>query len=408
MILWVLASCGDSGGAEGSGSESGTTDTSTGTGTTADVPTTTEPTTGDPCPMLPETVDTDMDFGPGCVRMYRTNIVDGATLTLVAGTTVHVDAGGFLHAGPANDNSALVIEGTEAEPVQFRSAAEAPQAGDWQCVRIGNGSSASRIVHARFEHGGQACDAIGSRPETTLDIHAPAEAFSYNEVRASASHGVILGDNALIRGFEANTFADNARASLRVAPAALLRVPGGQVFVDADDVVEVEGTFDAIEEPGTWSAQTVPYRLLGYVQVNSDGDVTVEAGTVVQLDGSSLEVFAGKLRVAGTEAAPVLFTSAQDGPQAGDWGCVVYTSVGAPPQIEHAIFEYAGNGQGCTGAEHTAALAGPATMELTGVTFRELAAAAIHSNDACNPAWCDNTFEGVDPLFDCLDPPMCP
>jgi hypothetical protein len=408
-FVWLLAACGDSGGAEGGGSGSSTTTEDT--STTDAVPTGTDSegmTTGDPCPLLPETVDDDMTVGPGCVRMYRTDIVDGATLTIVAGTTVQVEAGGFLHAGPYGDNSVLVVEGTEAEPVRFQSAAATPVPGDWQCVRIGTGSSNSKIVWTVFEHGGQACDAVGNRPETTVEINAAALAFSFNTVRASASHGVILADGGVVREFRDNSFADNARASLRVAPAALLSVPGGQVFADADEVVEVEGTFDEIDAPGTWSAQAVPYRVLEYLQVGPEGDVTLAAGTVVQFDGSSLEVFAGKLHVAGTAEAPVLFTSAQAAPQAGDWGCVVYSSVTAPPQIDHAVFEYAGNGVGCTGAEHRAALVGPETMQIAGTTFRELAGAAIRSNSTCDPAWCDNTFEAVDPLFECADPPVCP
>ncbi|WP_096329677.1 hypothetical protein [Nannocystis exedens] len=412
-FLGLLAACGDSSGAEGSGSDSGsgTTTTTTEVGSTTDtVPTGSGSegmTTGDTCPVLPETVADDLTVGPGCVRMYRTDIVDGATLTIVAGTTVQVEAGGFLHAGPYGDNSALVVEGTETEPVIFQSAAASPAPGDWQCVRIGTGSADSKIVWTVFEHGGQACDAVGSRPETTVEVNAPALAFSFNTVRASASQGVILGDGGAVREFRDNSFADNARPSLRVAPAALLSVAGGQVFADADEVVEIDGTFDEIGAAGTWSAQSVPYRVLGYLQVGPDGDVELAAGTVVQLDGNSLEVFAGKLHVAGTADAPVVFTSAEDAPQAGDWGCLVYSSVTSPPQIDHAVFEYAGNGLGCTGAAYTAALVGPETMQVTGSTFRELAGAAIRSS-TCDPGWCDNTFEGVDPLFECADPPVCP
>lgn len=420
IIIGIVAGCGGSGGAEGSatGSESGTgtaTETTGGTDDTTGEPPTTSGsdsegmTTGDACPMLPETVDTDLVVGPGCVRLYRTDITEGATLTIVADTIVEVEPGGFLHAGPYGDNSALVIEGNESAPVRFRSVGATPVAGDWQCVRIGTGSSASSIVWTIFEHGGQGCDAVGNKPETTVDIHAPLLKFSYNEVRASAGHGVILGDAALVREFETNTFADNARASLRVAPAAILSVPGGQVFVDADEVVEVEGVHDSIDGVGTWSPQAVPYRLLKYVQVGGDGDVTLAAGAVLQLDGSSLGVFGGKLSVAGTVDAPVVFTSAQAAPQAGDWGCLTYSSVTSPPQIDHAIFEYGGNGIDCTGAVYKVALAGPPTMQITNTTFRDLAGAAIHSSDTCDPAWCDNTFESVGPpLFECNDPPICP
>lgn len=407
----TLAACGGGGSGSGSGGETGTTE-ATGTGTdTAEPPTTSGDSEGmttgeDPCPLLPATVDSDLTVGPGCVRLDRTEVVGGATLTLAPGTEVMVLPGGYLNVGPFGDNSALVSEGGEDTPTSFRSIAAAPAAGDWQCVRIGPGSAASRITNTTFDHGGAACAASGDNPKATLDIHAPMAAFSRNEVRESAGHGVLLRDAGLAREFAGNLFASNALASLRVAPAAVLYLDPGQSFLDSDDLIEVEGTFDSIKEVGTWSYQSVPYRLLNYVQIGKDGAVTIEAGTVIQLDGSSLEAFAGELRVAGTADAPVIFTSAEASPQPGDWGCLLYTSTTSPPRIEHAIFEYAGNGIGCSGAAYKAALAGPDTMQITGSTFREIAGVAIRSS-ACNPAWCDNTFEGVDPIFECNDAPMC-
>ncbi|MBA3545730.1 MAG: hypothetical protein H0T76_04535 [Nannocystis sp.] len=410
ILILAAAGCNDDGGADGGASGTGS---STGGSSTVATPTTSgasEGTTaGDPCPLLPEVVDEDLSVGPGCIRLQRSVVTAGATLTIVADTEVMVEAGGFLNVSPNNGAATLVIAGQTDAPVHFRSAAAEPGAGDWQCVRIGSGGSASRVEWAVFEHGGQGCMASGDQPETTLDIHAALDTFSDNQVRASAGHGVILGDDAPVRAFARNTFADNARASLRVAPAALLHVDGDQVFVDADDRVEIEGTFDAVDEPGTWSAQTVPYLIPAYLEISGDGDVAIAAGTVVELDGGSLEVFAGKLHIAGTAQAPVRFTSARAAPQAGDWGCVIYSSVTSPPLIEHAVFEYAGNGERCSGAKYKAGLVGPETMSITGSTFREISGPAILSTGICDPAWCDNTFESPDPIFSCSDAaPVCP
>lgn len=411
IMALALAACGGGGdGADGSGSGSSTTEpTSSGT-ESGEPPTTSSASEAVPnpqCPLLPAKVDSDLTVGPDCVRLDRTEVVGGATLTLAPGTEVMVLAGGFLHVDPNGENSALISEGSEDDPIRFHTVLPGGGPGQWECVRIGPNSAASKITHTRFEDGGAACSAGGDKPSTTLDIHAPMVAFSHNEVRFSAGHGVLLRDAGLVREFEANRFSSNALPSLRVAPAAVIYLGSGQEFVDSEDLIEVEGTFDSINEAGTWSYQSAPYRLLDYVQIGKDGDVTIEAGTVIQLGGSSLEAFAGDLHVAGTADKPVVFTSAEAAPQAGDWGCLLYTSTTSPPKIEHAIFEYAGNGIGCSGAAYKAALAGPDTMQITGSTFRELAGAAIRSA-ACNPAWCDNTFEGVDPIFQCNDAPMCP
>ena len=73
----------------------------------------------------------------------------------------------------------------------------------------------------------------------------------------------------------------------------------------------------------TWTADNI-YTLRGQVFVTG-GTLTIEAGTVIQGDpGSVLVITAGaQLNAVGTAAAPIVFTSSQMIPSAGDWGGVV-------------------------------------------------------------------------------------
>jgi len=104
-----------------------------------------------------------------------------------------------------------------------------------------------------------------------------------------------------------------------------------------------------------------------------------------------------------------VFTSSQPNPMPGDWGCITFSSVTGTPRFDHAVVEYAGNGEGCTGANYETALVVPHAAVIVNSTFRNIAGAAVTASD-CNVAdWCENTFESVEvgPLA-CMQPTACP
>ena len=75
----------------------------------------------------------------------------------------------------------------------------------------------------------------------------------------------------------------------------------------------------------TWTITGSPYLVTSDVSIISGATLTVEAGVVVRFQaGTGLTVQNGALRVPGTAASPVLFTSWRDtsgnSPAAGDWG----------------------------------------------------------------------------------------
>jgi hypothetical protein len=156
----------------------------------------------------------------------------------------------------------------------------------------------------------------------------------------------------------------------------------------------VDTTF-SLGTSGTWHAQAVPFRIVGGMQINDMAEVTMEAGLTLRMTGSTFEVFNANLIVAGTEEAPVTFTSAVNNPLAGDWGCILLSATTGTPSFDYAVIEYAGSGAGCTGANYTTALAALTGTRITNSVFREIAGSAIRISQDCNTAWCDNTFEEV-------------
>ena len=401
----ALFACGDDdpAGSDETDTEDDDSETDTSTeGTDTDGETDTDTGTSDPCPMLPQTVDEDFTAGPGCVGLNRTEVTSGATLTILPGTTVHVEPGGYLDVASFGGSGTLNAVGSEAEPIVFTSVAAAPVAGDWQCVYVGGNSSATRVEYTTFEYGGQACAVTGNGFQTLLWVGSAAAAVSNNTFQHSIGHGIMVDGD--VRGFVGNTFIDNAQPSLQVSAPVILAIDAPHTFEDTDDYIEVDTTF-SLSQTGQWRAQAVPWRLVGTLLVNNDANVEIEAGAVIQMDGGTLDVFFATLSAAGEMDNEVVFTSASASPMAGDWGCLSFTSiVGGAPALRNVTIEYAGNGNGCTGAEHKTAIHGPDTMELTNVTFRGIDGTAMDTNGACNPDWCtSNTFDGVvgNPEFTC-------
>jgi hypothetical protein len=365
---------------------------------------------GEDCEPLPQSIAADTSVGPGCVRIQRTYVENGATLTFAQGTIVRMGSNAFLAAAPfgGNDSSGIVAVGTEDEPILFTSDAEEPAPGDWQCVAIGGASSASEIRHATFEYGGAPCDATGADHEGMLQIGAALRAVSNNTFRLSSTHGVLLHGESGLRAFDDNVFSQNELASIHTAPTELLVFGDGLVFTDADDVILVDRGPN-ISGTGTVLAQPVPFHLPDGITIADAAVVTLAAGVRFEIGGSSIEVYDANLIVAGTEADPVVFTSAHSQPLAGDWGCVVFSAVTGDPRIDHAVFEYAGNGDGCSGAAYETALVVPGSATVTNSTFRAIAGSAITTRDDCPTAWCDNTFEDVASVpLDCFTPLACP
>lgn len=357
---------------------------------------------GGGCTELPESITEDLSVGPGCVTMYRTSIDQNATLTIAPGTTIEVEPGGFLNVGVYGDASALVAKGTEEAPIVFTSAATSPAAGDWECIRVEHGSAATELSYVSIDYAGSPCNADGAGIEGSLQIKSPAR-VDHVSVGHSSSHGIYIMADGAVRKFEDVTFADNERESLKVSAKQLVKLGQNLTFEDPGERILIDNQF-ALGTSGTVLAQAVPFLVEGTLAIDNEAQVVFDAGLELQLDGGSVQVFAADLDLAGTADKPVRFTSGAETPAAGDWGCLYYDASEGTASIEHAVFEYGGNGVGCTGAEYKALLFAPSSATISNVTFSSSDDAGIIwacGEDPIPAGWCDNTFTDVPTPIDC-------
>ncbi len=319
---------------------------------------------------------------------------NGATLTVAPGTEVRVAAAGYLL---VDDNGTLEATGTPAQPIVFTSASQSPAPGDWQCIRFGSGSSASQIRHATLEYGGAPCDANGAKKEAIVVIASGIKQLADATISESSNHGIEIEHNANPRGLENLAFGRNGKSSILTSMSEVLTLGQGYTFQEADDRINVDTTF-ALQRSGRWLVQPVPFRMVGGPQISGLAEVTMDAGLRLEMTGKTFTVFNSNLVIEGTAADPVVFTSGASNPAAGDWGCVSFENTTGTPNIDHAVFEYAGSGDGCTGANYHTALNVPVSANVTNTEFSEIAGYAIRSSAACTskkPQWCSNTFRNV-------------
>lgn len=349
---------------------------------------------------LPRQIEESLRVGPGCVRVAVTGIDGSATLTIEPGTTVLMEEGGYINAA-----SELVAVGTPEAPIVFTSASLEPLPGDWECIRFGPNASGSRLEHVIVEYGGAPCGATGGSYEAALHIEAAIQAVRNVSVLESAGRAVRLDRGGEVRDFSNNRFARNAVPSIEANIDTVAALGTGNVFESEGDHIQIATSQTSLRSVGRWRNQGVPLRTNAF-GLTPEAEVTVEAGVRIELRGGSIDAFLGRFDIEGSAEYPVVFSSAGDAPVPGDWGCLWYSSGNATaPRIEHAIFEYAGGGQGCSGARERTALWVPGDATITNVSFRDIAGSAIKTRDECAvEAWCSNEFVRIGaPPLDCDD-----
>ncbi len=248
--------------------------------------------------------------------------VDGdasaTTLELTAGTEIRFSPEGGLR---VRQNGALRLMGTEVDPVIVQSASPRPAAGDWEEIRIEEGSlnQTNRIEFAEIRHGGG--DGLGM-----VFVESGAQiAISNSLVELSGGPGLTVQRYAVLGGFDGNTVTNNVGPALDISAGAVAGLGVGTYSPNGVHAIAVEG--GPVDVDSTWLAHDAPYHLTGTTRLQARAGsavLTVNAGTQLLLGrGSSIDVEDnGGLRLEGTADARIRLASSQLPPSAGDWDYV--------------------------------------------------------------------------------------
>lgn len=276
---------------------------------------------------------------------------NGARLSIEPGTVIRMARGAAIIVGDDDHGGALSAIGTADAPIIFTSASANPQPGDWGLIAFMDKTqdAVTALRHVTVEHAGQPdVYNVAGRRSAAIAIVDSRPAIADCTIRRHQGYGV-----EFIRAGGANVFQDNHFSDGELAPVA---VPAGQwsdigpqASFGRNGYIEVTG--GAVTQTFEAANIAVPWRITGDVVVKgADSPVLhIPPGAELQMGPeTSFDIggdeLAGGLIARGTEADPILFTSASIPADPGDWGGIAFRSraLDEASVLEHVTIEYAG------------------------------------------------------------------
>lgn len=312
----------------------------------------------------------DETWGPGLHRVkFTVGVRSNATLTIAPCAVVQISPNYGIYVGTGNmgDGGKLIAKGTADQPIVI----ERFTAGTaWADVLV-NPKGYADLAYVTIRGGGGA----GSRGGALLQLYA--DQYQPLQVLAKLDHVTLEGSAKYGLVTETRGGLDPSSTDLTIKGSALMpaflgapslgTLPPGNYTGNTTDVIRVSGTAagELLEEDVTIRDRGVPYEIGGegrfgelsvVGKTGTEPVLTIEANVKIRFikkgglyieRSTGTSPAKGALVVKGTSAKPVVFTSAEAAPAAGDWQGLWFGGVpSAKNKIEYASIEYAGGQTG--------------------------------------------------------------
>lgn len=420
--------------------DGGSTVTPDGGGGDPPVVSTCAPPTGAPV-VHNKTVEADETWGPGYHDVTFDVSVRNATLTISPCAIVRVVRSRGMQIGFSSGVSGkIVAKGRADAPIVFQAKDAGTKWGGLLVNPLGNADLAYVTIQDAGEvassRGGGALHLLG---DGTKPLQRLAT-VDHVTIESSPKYGAVLEAHAGFTDASRDLVVKGAgQVALRVTSVAVGTIPTGTYTGNTTDAIRIWG--DPVNEDTTIHDRGVPYLVGGdgaFPELSVQGAdgtaplLTVEAGVTLKfakqgsnnsglfVERASITTAArGALRALGTAAKPVVFTSAEATPAAGDWVGIFMRGIPDPRnKIDFARVEYAGADTGTSGfscgtppspvpGSNEAAIAifgPPAGAFVTNTTISQSAANGIErawtgdpmdflaTNTFTNVQWCRQTY----------------
>jgi hypothetical protein len=344
---------------------------------------------------------------------YLQNVVTvalGKTLTINPGVVVK-----FAWVRSLINNGTLKVLGTGTNPVYFTSYKDdtiggdtngdgwsTGSPGDWQRIEFGDTSDDinSLIDHAIIRYAGR--DGYGA-----IRLVNASPAILSTMISDSQSAGIKMTEaspdvqDTTISGCGSAAFYDTGVKSFPTLINNTIQdnsINGYAIAGDANSTLDIDAT---------WNITDTTYYLQNVVTVALGKTLTINPGVVVKFAWVRSLINNGTLRVLGTEANPIYFTSYKDDsiggdtnndggatqPTPGDWQRIEFgdTSDDVNSLIDHAIIRYAGrDGYGAV----TLVQASPTVVNtiLSNNDYAGLRSSTSTPSLVCNDIYSNNSY----------------
>ena len=281
-------------------------------------------------------------------------VIDGtltveADLTIEAGAEVRFKQNATIEVAYYDNVYARIIaNGTADKPIRFTSNAPSPAAGDWQSIELYDGSDNSVFTHCIFEYGGS------DQYKGAIHIYASSAKFDNCQFRNISNSAILLKENGFFTEFINNSFSTIEKHAIQIESNKVHTIGADNNFdISARYGIEIRNHMD-IAGDYTWLAHNTPYIISEDIDMGADGNginLTIAAGARFQFaanTGFELAYYDdkyAKIIARGTLSNPIVFTSNNPSPQAGDYNGFKFYDGTQQSVFEYCTIEYAGKSE---------------------------------------------------------------
>ena len=276
-------------------------------------------------------------------------VLDGGVI-LAASTTLSIDPGTVIL---MHDNSwfemhgTLLAHGTAGAPIVVTSEDPQPSPGAWDYWDFsGPSADGSDLEYMQFSYGGY-------------------NGSSGAEVSASNGAGPTIGDSGFSQSIGVGLYLDDGSRSV-VRDCVFEQNASYGISTPADDAANISQTATPLDQlgirvrgsdithTGTWQAQDAPYVLDGGVTLMAGVTITVQPGTLIQMNDNAWFSVRGTLLARGNAGVPIIVTSADPHPAPGAWDYWDFNGPSAGGSVLDYVQVTYGGYNGSSGAEVSA------------------------------------------------------
>lgn len=285
----------------------------------------------------------------GVYKIEGRYIYDGGEkVTIEPGTVFIMGPDSRFYAGWRGDPASIFANGTAEKPILF--CGSKAEEGHWQDVQLLTGiTTDSYLEHVRIENAG------GSNTSDATAALSVDQAIKLSNVAVIGSSK--LGMELVgLRDTSANLVVSGSKTNpvKLTGSSAITNLPEGDYTGNGEDVALVEGYGSTQVH---FKARGIPYRQMNEVIRFGPADgsetwIRLDSGVEYQFcQDCSMQLGwrgdPGAIYAEGTAEAPVVFTSSQDAPMAGDWnGIEMLTGMNSDSVMSHVEIRYAGKSDG--------------------------------------------------------------
>ncbi|MDB4303941.1 right-handed parallel beta-helix repeat-containing protein, partial [Desulfosarcina sp.] len=255
-------------------------------------------------------------------------VADGQTLTINQGVTMKIDGTRtFTVLGT------LIADGDAGNLITFTSNAGTPAKGDWRYIYFNNADPGCMLDYCDISYGGSATATV------YINNTGNTVSISNSSISNSATLGIYHRTNseATISDCSITNCDDFA---IRTAGDFVKDITGTMTITgNTPNAIRVDA--QAIST-GTWMDHGAPYVMWADMNQTDLNTLTLEPGVELQFNTNARLRVYGTLVADGEELNPIVFTSSQAVPAAGDWERILFDGADAGTVLDYCQVMYGG------------------------------------------------------------------